>query len=311
MFKQILNYELQKISLDMDSIMRRKKEINEIERRISSLAQEIIDETEKQKMSFFYKIFHRKRYKETLKLTSQTISAKIKEKKELGHIIEQIDESSEKNKLNERLIELKEKYDKMKQAQSLKDLGFNFKSAFEFLIEHNIPVVFEKDERIENKDVESSDGKIKNESDLVLVHKTNYIPQNDTIQTSKSVIKYEEIITLGGKEYKINYPEGRDTIHFSVNHEVNKHAMGSWNNTKYAVIIPFSNVKKETIGSAHPTDTFLKGNVKLDVGTYILCPIGEGKFVREQNPNAQVIEYEGEKVLRLCQYAYWCFRIFS
>ncbi len=297
MFKQIKNYELQQIGLELDEIKKRKQEIAEVERRISSLNQQISDEEKKQKVSLFQKIFHRRKYKETLMLTSQTISAKRKEKTELEQIITQVDDSDERFLLGNRLLKLKENYDKKIQAHSLEDLGYEPKEAFNLLIENNIPVVLEEDEKIEKDDIEASDGKIKEESDLVLVHKTNYMPQNDNIQTYKSAVQNEEKVVLGGEEYEITYPQGRDTVHFAVNHEVTDHAGGSWNDTKYAVIIPFSQVKKEQIGSASSVDTFLKGNVSLNSGTYILCPVGEGEIVKKQNPNVQVVEYEGERAL--------------
>ena len=66
---------------------------------------------------------------------------------------------------------------------------------------------------------------------------------------------------------------------------------------KYAVVIPFEDLKKHsTIRSAKSVDTYTRGAVKLTENSYILCPKGESAAIQKENPNVTIIEYEGEFV---------------
>lgn len=146
------------------------------------------------------------------------------------------------------------------------------------------------DEYIEHKGLESL-------SDIILVHKTYYAPQNNTIKTSENAgATVEHDFTFEGKEYNYLTPSHRQTIHFSMNGEVTANDGGNFTGRKYAILIPFENIDKEQIGSAYPVDTFLDGDVRIQPGGYILCPEVEREKVGKQNPNLIVLGYEKESV---------------
>lgn len=136
----------------------------------------------------------------------------------------------------------------------------------------------------------------KGPEDFILTHKTDFLPDNDIIKTKKST-GYENgkhfSIKLGDKEYKYVEYRGRNTIHFSVNGEVMSHELGNWDNRKYAIIIPFTEIPIEQIAEAHPADTFCVGDVNLTEKTYILCPMGTKEDLINNHgiKKAQVIEY--------------------
>ena len=146
------------------------------------------------------------------------------------------------------------------------------------------------DEYIEHKGLESL-------SDIILVHKTYYAPQNNTIKTSENAgATVEHDFTFEGKEYNYLTPSHRQTIHFSMNGEVTANDGGNFTGRKYAILIPFENIDKEQLGSAYPVDTFLDGDVRIQPGGYILCPEVEREKVGKQNPNLIVLGYEKESV---------------
>lgn len=286
MWKQIREIEFKEINAELETISLAKARVDELEGKINTLNEDIHIEYNKQKVSIFRKIFRRSEYKRTLMLSSQTISAK---KEEIAKIEQELDDT--KAKIDEfRLQDLKDRYEELKDATCLKDMGYTAYEALALLEEKNIPIILEKNEKSE-----PNEEKIKDESDIVLIHKTNHMPKFNEIKTYKSAVKYKEKVIFGEDEYEISYPEGRDTIHFSANHEVTSHLSGSWS-TKYAIIIPFSGIPKDRIGNACSVDTFVKGNVQLNNNAYILCPIGEGKIVQELNHGVKVIEYDGELV---------------
>ena len=135
-------------------------------------------------------------------------------------------------------------------------------------------------------------------SDIVMVHKTDYAPKGERIESRHSGgVLHDCSITLGGEKYNFTCKSGRDTVHFSANHEVSANNGGSWSKMKYAVIIPFEDLKKHsTIKSAKSVDTYTIGAVKLTENSYILCPKGERTAIQKENPNVTIIEYEGEFV---------------
>lgn len=135
-------------------------------------------------------------------------------------------------------------------------------------------------------------------SDIIMVHKTNYAPKGERIESRYSGgVLHDCSVTLGGEEYSFTCKSGRDTVHFSANHEVGANDGGSWNKMKYAVVIPFDDLKEHsTIKSAKSVDTYTKGAVKLTENSFILCPKGESGAIQRENPNVTIIEYEGEYV---------------
>lgn len=76
---------------------------------------------------------------------------------------------------------------------------------------------------------------------------------------------------------------------------------GSWDDCPYAVLIPVDDIPPEQIGSAAPMDLFTKGSIELTENTWILCPAKEIERLKVFNPKANILGYEGEKVLGFAQ----------
>lgn len=67
---------------------------------------------------------------------------------------------------------------------------------------------------------------IKNISDLILIHKTNYMPENGVIKSSRdSGALLDHYFKVGEKEYSGKHLHERNTVHFCVNGEVESHTM--------------------------------------------------------------------------------------
>lgn len=208
-------------------------------------------------------------------------------------------------------------------ATTLLHLGFTFKDAIKKLKDAGVTIVLteeEKEKRFEeirnaHKTIENgfddswsfenglTNGRVnmrgfETTSDIVMVHKTNYAPKGERIESRFSGgVLHDCSITLGGEEYKFTCKSGRDTVHLSANHEVGANDGGSWSKMKYAVVIPFEDLKEHsTIKSAKSVDTYTRGAVKLTENSFILCPKGEGVAIQRENPNVTIIEYEGEFV---------------
>lgn len=138
---------------------------------------------------------------------------------------------------------------------------------------------------------------IKDLSDLVLIHKTNYIPTDGIIKSSKDAgVLAEGNFWVGEQEYKVSFPSERESVHFAVNGEVESHIMGDFDNRKYAIIIPFNLMDTAEIVGGSPVDTFTKGSIAVPKGSYILCPESEVTKVKGFIKNIQVIGYEGQTV---------------
>lgn len=188
------------------------------------------------------------------------------------------------------LEELKERY---QYANHLSELNLDFKTACELLKANNIPIVLsEDDKKLENIGMADRKGF----DEYVLVHKTQYPPNNDRIQSVKEAqIFGSDTITLSGQEYRYSFQKERDTVHFAVNGEVEEHLYGNnWDQSKYIVLIPLKDIPKETIGAANEVDTFTNGGVNLTTDTVILCPESEVEKINKSNKKAMVVGYEGE-----------------
>ena len=125
--------------------------------------------------------------------------------------------------------------------------------------------------------------------ELVLVHKTKYMPTNSKIETANEAYEQGktdiETFEIDDNEYQYHKPTARNTIHFSVNGPVSEHGSGNaWDSMPYAIFISFDDIPREQIVEAPPMDTFVEGSVQLTENTYVLCPEGQEEELLSKNP---------------------------
>ena len=251
--------------------------------------------------NFLTKIIRRSKYKKEME--KYNLEKKEYDEKSNQHEIDYNNYYSNnemiKNKIGElkkiyeeqKLSEVIDRYEKIKNAKNIKELDYTFDELIKLLNENNIPLVLSaKDEILENE------CEFKNLDDLVLVHKTKYMPSNNEIKTtSNSNASANRIIQIDDNTtIDVDIKLFRETIHFAVNGEVTSHEKGDFNNRKYAIIIPLKNVKN--IKTFSPVDTYTLGNVDIS-GGYILCPKEEMEEAKTKNPKLNVIGYEGQDVM--------------
>jgi len=165
-----------------------------------------------------------------------------------------------------------------------------------------IPLLLDKSDIVDGLDVDQDYSENKRttfdkESDVILVHKLQYLPVNDTIKTFDST-QYQEFIQFVDPKtqisHKVPYVPGNDTIHFTLNCPVDNNKYGNdWDSYPYAVLVPFDRMDKSTLLDTKTEDTYFDGDTHLGQIYYILCPKGQAAFVQGKNPHARVIEYEG------------------
>ena len=190
------------------------------------------------------------------------------------------------------------KGDDEKCEKTLEDYHLTLQDAIKLLNDNNIPIVLTEEDKKAIIDIPREYNEKGMES-IVLVHKTDYIPHSSKIRSNrdaKAIAGTIETKFNDGSDYKIDVPSKRRTVHFSMNGEVGSHSYGNWDSKKYAIIIPFNDIPKENIAAVNPEDTWTKDSVRLTVNTWILCPKGEKEQIQEENPNINIIEYEGKCV---------------
>ncbi len=148
-------------------------------------------------------------------------------------------------------------------------------------------------------EIKNIDKPIRSLDDLVMVHKTNYFPYGavktpfETKKTADWTIK----CTIDGEEktYIIPFKSYRNTAHFCLNGAVKSHTYGGWDETKYAIFMPLAKNKDKIIAGTE-CDLFSWGSVPITDNGYILCPKNELDMMREANPTAHIVGYEGTSV---------------
>lgn len=68
----------------------------------------------------------------------------------------------------------------------------------------------------------------------------------------------------------------------------------NWEDMKYTILIPGNEINEEQLLSLRGEDSYFKGNIKLPDGTIILVPESERENLQKDNPEIQIIGYEGE-----------------
>ena len=142
-------------------------------------------------------------------------------------------------------------------------------------------------------EIENDRISIKEERDLIMVHKTNFLPINGVMYSARDTgAKTFVTFTLNGKNHQIEYLVGNDTLHFALNGPVRDHMLGNWNDKKYAILIPYNEVEKSNLLHLAPEDTYFQGKINLPSSAIILCPTEEKEIVKKNNPNITVIGYD-------------------
>lgn len=255
------------------------------------------------KPNFFVKIFKPsvlKKYQESI-LEYDFLK---KEYEKAKQIVEQLQTDEE----------LMKEIDKLKiiLSQSRNDISI----ILNYYIENNIQIILtEDDKKYLMKKISESHYKeaffqekrrIEKLEDIMLVHKTNFAPINNEIGTrfSSKVVDIANV-TISGKQYDINLRPRRNSVHFSVNHEVMPNNGGSWSLCKYAVLIPLLSVPKWQFVSNNCVDTFTNGKISLNNKAYIICPKEDVDEIKRKNSNVTVIGYEGTNVLDYANSLLW------
>lgn len=167
-------------------------------------------------------------------------------------------------------------------------------TAYNLLIDRNIPFSLTSDD-IEYTYNNTDPNKYTDISDFVCVHKTNYMPKNGMLSTSSDATLKTNSVQILGKTYTYQYSDNsRETIHFSLNNEVGDHPYGSWQECKYAYIIPFEDLPKKQLAAFNPVDTYYSGSIKLPSSTIFLCPEEEKEKIQNENPELNIIAYKGK-----------------
>lgn len=283
--KQILLKEIQAEALEAKAML---DEIQSLEREIKDLSEPEKNYEYKfsnKKYSFYEKYIgkkYKKKYKERKIKYIKDMHAYMDRKKYLEDRLKQL--RSEKD--NDKLREIIENYNKIKNAKNIKELGYSFEQVIEFFKKKNIPLVLDpSDTIIENE------AKFDKLEDLVLVRKTDFAPNGNIIKTAANAgATKKRQIQIGEQIIEIEYHLPRPTLHFSINSEVKSHENGNWDDSRYAIIIPFDDVSNIT--HFRVEDTFTVGDVDIKKG-YLLCPVDEVEKLQENNPNLIVIGYKG------------------
>lgn len=204
-----------------------------------------------------------------------------------------VNEELEKTGIHTALQEIEQKMALIKNAKTIYAMGITPTDAIKFLESNGIlPILSESDKVIFSHPRDYS-----SKSALIGVHKTRYAPTANMIRSSKdSNVEYKRNITINGVGYEYSFKSARDTVHMAMNDEVSSHMYGSWDDCKYAILIPFEDIPNRKIGRATPMDTFTRGSIELSENTWILCPKNEVDRLKAFNPKVHVLGYEGENV---------------
>lgn len=128
---------------------------------------------------------------------------------------------------------------------------------------------------------EFRNGKYIEKGDLVLVHRTDYFPENGAIKTR--LYSNPEIL--------------RDTVHFCLNGPVSSHEYGNWDDKKYTLLVPLDRLSDETLNkmqNINPADTFFLGDFELPEGSVILGAYEHTKGRERQSGKAKIKEIDSE-----------------
>jgi hypothetical protein len=116
------------------------------------------------------------------------------------------------------------------------------------------------------------------------VHATDILPENGKIVAGAG-LRVEGHVTVDHDS-----PSFRPTVHFSLGGLVRPHGRYSWEESKYAVLMPTVKLTKQMVNLS-PSDTFVLGDVSLSAGATLLVPRG-GKKPAQVPPGVKIVEYD-------------------
>lgn len=266
------------------------------------LLEELVEK--KKNYKFVKKISNKKDYKELINLidiTSEIIKDLELKKIDLANRIQQFitmrkDELTKFNiclNYEEYYIYFKPKYiiEKINSMKTIRDFNMTFEGAVEYLKANNLPIYLEEDDKV----IINNDTDFEDLSEFVLVHLTNYMPSNNHITTSLEANDQVKTVFLD-KVGSMEYANKRNTVHFSVNGEVRAHAFGSWEDAKYAFVIPFEDMPISKLRSGAVMDSFFEGGIDLPESAIFICPLDEVSIAQSLNDRIKVIGYKGDNV---------------
>lgn len=105
-----------------------------------------------------------------------------------------------------------------------------------------------------------SNGYTVSPENLVLVHKTNHLPNQQRIKTTSNATTTKEDHLSGNP---LPARSLRQTIHFTLNHPVASHIYGNWEDKKYAILIPSEHLFDKNLIAVQPSDSYAFGDVPL------------------------------------------------
>ncbi len=103
-----------------------------------------------------------------------------------------------------------------------------------------------------------------NEEDLMIVHVTNFFPQNHTILNNYNGNKTGEfVISYEGVKTRVSSLSHRHTVHFTLNNVVQStgDGAGTWGDEKYIILEPFRYHKQDNIRCLNPGDSYIYGDI--------------------------------------------------
>lgn len=283
MLKEIKKIRLEKINLELQKYEDLKKEMKEIEDSLMDCKNTIL-ELEKKKFSFLDRyLLKRELFEET--------GLKIREKRELyNQLLLRLKVVEEKI---ETMSEYRNEVSSINRAKTLSDLGLSFDDAIKLLEEHGVEFVLNESD----KEITLNDSSFDERCDFVLVHKAMQRPSGNSVVSVRNANAYAcfSYTLSDGTKIRFDIKKCRNTVHFSLNGEVSSHIYGTFDNRKYAILVPFDKVNTSNMLSFSPEDTYFSNGLDISFG-YILCPCEEVELVRRENPNVNVVGYVGSNV---------------
>lgn len=188
----------------------------------------------------------RKNYENDKNKNIEIITQKLNQEKERLKQLEQsnfLNKLFNKKELNQKINEQREKIEQIKkELKSAEQLccknhynDFNSSEIKNYISESD--VTFDEcdlEEYKYNINNKLSNREIKNLDDLIMVHKTNFLPQNGIIRTAcDTKAMRKDNICLNNKQYNYEFRAGNNSIHFAINGPVSSHFYGNWDSTKF------------------------------------------------------------------------------